>query len=195
MVYITLDEPWHKLVPTYQAAATWACHTLGLGNQRACLVIGSPLGEVSALQRDGWHVTYLDIRVPPAMPKVVIKQGDACRQPFDDASFDAISSTCVLCHVGTGRYGDALDADGPRQFVAECQRVLKPGGILVMMVGPVSTTAGMVEKHRVTSLEQTREWIQQSGFIWLDHARTKGDTGEWTTETTDGYLCVACEHP
>jgi SAM-dependent methyltransferase len=61
-------------------------------------------------------------RVPGARPEQVA-QGSVLELPFDDASFDHVVSIGCLHHTG-----DLFGA------VAECRRVLRPGGRLVMMV-------------------------------------------------------------
>ena len=193
MVYRTLDEAWMDL-PTYRAAEVWARRSLGIGTGRRCLVIGSPMREVRALVNQRWQVTYLDLRVPsPTIdPSVEIQLGDACQQPFEDATFDGISSTCVLCHVGTGRYGDDLRSDAPMAMLRECARVLKPGGTLVMMVGPVGVQSEVQDKHRVTTIHEVQHWCQSAGFQEQAQGHTKGDTDEWAGDTDEpnGYLCV-----
>src|SRR3954468_20675470 len=61
-------------------------------------------------------------RVPGARPEQVT-QGSALELPFDDGSFDHLVSIGCLHHTG-----DLFGA------VAECRRVLRPGGRLVLMV-------------------------------------------------------------
>ncbi|HEX6491509.1 MAG TPA: class I SAM-dependent methyltransferase [Gaiellaceae bacterium] len=61
-------------------------------------------------------------RVPGARPEQVT-QGSALELPFADASFDQLVSIGSLHHTG-----DLFGA------VAECRRVLRPGGRLVVMV-------------------------------------------------------------
>jgi SAM-dependent methyltransferase len=114
------------------------------------------LGE--ALARLGANYHGLDIaaapvammrarlgRVPGARPEQVA-QGSVLELPFDDASFDHVVSIGCLHHTG-----DLFGA------VAECRRVLRPGGRLVAMVynrrsarrvllGPVLTA-----RHRLLS--------------------------------------------
>jgi SAM-dependent methyltransferase len=62
------------------------------------------------------------VRVPGARPEQVT-QGSALALPFDDASFDQVVSIGCLHHTG-----DLFGA------VAECRRVLRPGGRLALMV-------------------------------------------------------------
>jgi SAM-dependent methyltransferase len=61
-------------------------------------------------------------RVPDARPEQVV-EGSALELPFEEASFDHVVSIGCLHHTG-----DFFRA------VAECRRVLRPGGRLVLMV-------------------------------------------------------------
>ena len=53
-------------------------------------------------------------------------QADACRLPLVDASFDVAMSSRVLEHIPT--------ADLRSAFIGQVDRVLKPGGRLVLSV-------------------------------------------------------------
>ena len=126
----TIDESWAEkplLDLPYGAAAEFVINALREGHGRKCLVIGSPRFEIEALQYHGWNVIFLDVRVPPFNCHFV--QGDICRIPFADESFDAVSSTCVICHAGLGRYGDPVNKNGDKDAMKEVARVLKPGGL------------------------------------------------------------------
>jgi ubiquinone/menaquinone biosynthesis C-methylase UbiE len=53
-------------------------------------------------------------------PKATVVEAPAENLPFEDASFDAVVSTLVLCTVAN-----------PDQALAEAARVLRPGGVLL----------------------------------------------------------------
>ena len=176
----TLDEPWAEFPEDhkwYAAAAQFSIDALRDGHGRHCLVIGSPVFEVRTLEHYGWKVTYLDVRQPPF--EVAHVQGDATAMPFADAEFDAVSSTCVVCHAGMGRYGDEVRSSGDHRMMAEIARVLKPGGEAALMLGPVipalqhTQTHGI--HHRIYSLAGTALLIKRSGLRTVTQGIWQGD--------------------
>lgn len=147
----------------------------GAGN---CLVIGSPPAEANAIAEMGFSVTFFDIRTPPEGQYSYVP-GDARSLPFDAESFDHVSSTCVLCHVGTGRYGDVPDAPGATRgddiALGEIARVLKRDGRAVIQWGPCSLTAGETSYepgalHRTYALPEMRALCVKHGLSIL-HSR------------------------
>ncbi|CAL9607154.1 class I SAM-dependent methyltransferase [Streptomyces sp. enrichment culture] len=93
-----------------------------------------------AAARPGTRVTGVDLAAGMArtaaarLPGRVVV-GDSRRLPFPDASFDAVVSVWLL-HL--------LDDLGVRGVVAECARVLRPGGVYV-------TTVDKAAAHNVGS--------------------------------------------
>ncbi len=65
---------------------------------------------------------HIDLDRAPAGVPVRLQQAPAEYLPFEDASFDTVVSTLVLCTVGD-----------PRRAVAEVARVLRPGGRLLFL--------------------------------------------------------------
>ena len=59
----------------------------------------------------------------------------------------------VVEHVGLGRYGDRLDAAGDLAAMQELERVLAPGGNLLLVV-PVGQPRVCYNAHRVYALEE-----------------------------------------
>jgi SAM-dependent methyltransferase len=54
---------------------------------------------------------------------------DGTKLPFDDATFDVVTSSGVLEHVGEGSYSTRREQKPPKQhYIQEAIRVLKPGG-------------------------------------------------------------------
>ena len=90
---------------------------------RAVLEIGAGTGrllaQVRAPIRVGLDVSREMLARAAARPGLLLVRGDAHALPFADASFDA-----VIAGKGAFRYLDAARA------LAECHRVLRPGGRL-----------------------------------------------------------------
>jgi len=73
----------------------------------------------AAVGIEAWRSNVCDVGKPAVV-------GDARSLPFDDAAFDAVIGRRFLHHVP--------EADRPT-ILAECRRVLKPGGRLVILEG------------------------------------------------------------
>jgi len=136
-------------------------------DHNSCLVIGSPIFEAENLKRIGWNVIYLDCRTPSNISFQHIL-GDATAIPFADDEFDAINTTCVLCHAGMGRYGDNVLPNGDRQMMQEMYRVLKKDGIVTVMFGPVDVSASETVEvgtvHRLFSIPSATQLAVDEGF-------------------------------
>jgi SAM-dependent methyltransferase len=63
--------------------------------------------------------------------KVAFVQGDGSRLPFRDAAFDLVFSHSVIEHVASAE-----------AYLAECHRVLRPGGVLYLSTAPYLSLSG-----------------------------------------------------
>jgi SAM-dependent methyltransferase len=80
------------------------------------------------LADQGYRVSAIDLQPPFGLDArhglaVEYVQGDLCRLPWPDASFDAVFCISVIEHLGHGRVEQALK---------EMRRVLKPGALLLL---------------------------------------------------------------
>ena len=75
---------------------------------------------------------------------------DICKLPFADQSIASLSCMHTVEHIGLGRYGDPLDANGDRVALSELQRVTAPGGTLLVVV-PVGKPRIQFNAHRIYS--------------------------------------------
>jgi len=91
---------------------------------------------------------------------VEFRHGDALAMPFDSASFDTVVGQEAWCHV----------PDKPR-LVAECARVLKPGGVIAF--------TDILRRDALTVADRTRI---ESGMAFQD------------LETLDGYARLLATH-
>jgi hypothetical protein len=61
-------------------------------------------------------------------------------------------------HIGLGRYGDPLDAEGDLKAIRELSRVTAPGGNLLFVV-PIGQPKIMFNAHRIYSYRQILEYF------------------------------------
>lgn len=177
-------EEWHCIRQEghwYAAAADFSLRSLGDG-PGSCLVIGSAPFEKQELSEAGWSVTYLDWRNAP----FVDTHADACAMPFADASFDTVSSTCVLCHVGLGRYGDPHHEDAERKMLHEIWRVSKPHAQVALTLGPVAAIEEPCivgdSYHRAYTRQYARDIVLEVGFRILQEAVWDTRAQRWRRE-------------
>ena len=109
-------------------------HELLAGLRGDVLEIGAGTGANFAHYPAGVRVTAVEpdaymlkrarkrLALTPAAAAIEVRQAPAERLPFDDASFDTVVSTLVLCTV----------TDVPAAL-AEIRRVLRPGGELLLL--------------------------------------------------------------
>lgn len=83
---------------------------------------------------------------------------DLKKLPFQDNSIVSLSCMHTIEHIGLGRYGDELDADGDIKAIEELKRVLQKGGSL-LFVTPVGNPKIEFNAHRVYSFEQIKEYF------------------------------------
>ncbi len=73
---------------------------------------------------------------------------DLCRLNWADRSVESISCMHTIEHIGLGRYGDPMDADGDRRALAELQRVVAVSGSLLVVV-PIGKPRVQFNAHRI----------------------------------------------
>jgi SAM-dependent methyltransferase len=102
----------------------------GLPREAQILDAGCGKGEALAFMRQfGYtNLSGVDLTEHPEwsrLPEVHFEASDMTRMPFPDGQFDAIINLHALHHMGNPR--------GVADFLAECTRVLKPGGKLMIL--------------------------------------------------------------
>jgi len=86
------------------------------------------------LAKKGHEVYGIDVGSYPDQGAFTFIQGDITHMPFDDEFFDVVMTISTIEHVGLGRYGDPIAPDGDKEAMHEIERVLKPGGQLIMTI-------------------------------------------------------------
>ena len=117
--------------------------------------VGSRIdGFVAAVCSFCPEVRYVDIRpLESGVPNLVGVSGNICQLPMESGSVQSLSSLHVIEHIGLGRYGDPLDTDGWKKGLMELERVLAPGGQLLLGT-PVGRQRVVFHAHRVFSPDQ-----------------------------------------
>jgi ubiquinone/menaquinone biosynthesis C-methylase UbiE len=92
-----------------------------------------------------------------------LSQGDMTKLPYQDGAFDAVVSLDVLVHLPEGEEGRAL-----REF----ERVLRPGGILILRVSALQVLRSRHSQFAHERQRFTRKRLEaavgQAGFRVLD---------------------------
>jgi len=123
---------------------------------RRILDLGCGKGRFAAhVQNSGAEVVGFDIspRMLAGASGLKRIRGSARRLPFGDGAFDAVMAIEVLEH---------LSARGIDEALAEVSRVLRPGGVLVI-----------VDKN-ACALDARRPWLPSLLVKWIDERR-----GRW----------------
>jgi 2-polyprenyl-3-methyl-5-hydroxy-6-metoxy-1,4-benzoquinol methylase len=114
------------------------------------LEIGCGSGRMlKSMQEKGWDVVGVDpdpIAIKNAKSKgLIVYQGILADQKFSDDSFDAIALSHVIEHV-----------PDPLSLLKECERILKPGGHLVLITPNINSLCHRLYKSDWRSLEPPR---------------------------------------
>jgi SAM-dependent methyltransferase len=100
------------------------------------------------------RVKYVDIRpITTGVPGLAGVRGSVCNLPFGDREIASLSCLHVIEHIGLGRYADPLDPGGWLTGLGELQRVLAPGGQLLLGT-PCGRSRVVFHAHRVFAPQQ-----------------------------------------
>lgn len=73
---------------------------------------------------------------------------DLCNLEYPDRSVESISCMHTIEHIGLGRYGDPLDANGDKRALSELERVVANDGNLLVVV-PIGKPRIQFNAHRI----------------------------------------------
>lgn len=79
--------------------------------------------------------------------------------PFDDGMVPMAMSLSVIEHVGLGRYGDAIDPYGSVRACMELERVLQPGGHLLISCPVNDVGVTLFNEHRLLERKRILGWL------------------------------------
>lgn len=96
---------------------------------------------------------------------------------FETNSVECLSCMHTIEHIGLGRYGDPIDANGDTKAINELKRVVKPGGSL-LFVTPVGKPKVVFNAHRIYNAEEVVKLFD--GFTLKDFSLVK-DNNEFVS--------------
>jgi SAM-dependent methyltransferase len=166
-IWPCLDDrlPETKFDEYYFYQDVWGAKMYSLINPRKILDIGSTALLVGMLSQLTETIS-LDIRpLPVNVDGLTCEKGSITQIPYDDNSIQYINSLCVIEHIGLGRYGDTIDANGIDKAIAELKRVISPGGHLVLSV-PIGPPCIFFNALRIFSREEFIGYFP--GFTIID---------------------------
>jgi hypothetical protein len=155
--------------PHYFYQGNWLARRLAEAKPRQHVDIGSSILTIGVLSA---HVPTIFLDYRPLMVRqngLTCVAADISRLPFADQSVSSLSCLHVVEHIGLGRYGDRLDADGARKAVAELQRVVERGGHLYLTT-PIGRERVCFNAHRVFAPATIVSWFTQmtlAGFSYV----------------------------
>ena len=123
------------------------------------------------------------------------KFADLYALPFADKSLDSLSCMHVVEHIGLGRYGDPLDADGDMKAAKELSRVLAVGGTLLFVV-PVGKTRLCFNAHRIYSYQMIIDMFPEltlKSFSLVDDQRKFNNNCDPALVAEQSYGCGCFE--
>ncbi|MCE5273077.1 DUF268 domain-containing protein [bacterium] len=149
--YHTYDRfsPAARVDPHYFVQDLWAARSVFASRAGYHVDIGSRVDGFVSHLLVFTRVCYIDIRpLDIGVEGFEYRRGSLTGIPFEPGSIDSLSCLHVLEHVGLGRYGDPVAPQSYRAAAEELQRVLRPGGVLLVSV-PVGRERLCFDGHRV----------------------------------------------
>jgi 2-polyprenyl-3-methyl-5-hydroxy-6-metoxy-1,4-benzoquinol methylase len=141
------------------------------------LDVGCGSGEfLRKMQARGWYAegTDFDPRVAAALASsgIMVRIGELADIEYPDHSFDAVTLRHVIEHVTS-----------PVTLLAECWRLLKPGGVLVISTPNIQSMGHRIYKRHWRGLEPPRH-LQLFSVLSLGNAASRAGLDSYTLFTT-----------
>ena len=143
----------------YVYHVAWALRRLAAGLPEHHVDISSSLHFVSAASALV-PTTFYDFRPAPLqLSGLQCMAGDLTNEAnWATGAFASVSCMHVVEHIGLGRYGDQLDANGDLCALANLRRMLAPGGRLLFVV-PVGRPMVCFNAHRIYPAAWIAQWF------------------------------------
>ncbi len=183
------DTAETTIEPIYFYQDSWAFGKIVQQKPHRHVDVGSQHKFVALLSKV-LPVTMVDIR-PLSLPldSLNFQEGSILDMPFDDDALMSVSSMCVVEHIGLGRYGDPLDAQGTEKAVAELKRIVAPGGDLYLSVPIDSQNRIYFNAHRAFS----EPYFESLLYPFEIRERRYIHGTRFSADRGSGY-CIGCYH-
>jgi len=186
-----LDPNW-SYTPTYLRKMAAVRSYLGaLPTGAKILDVGSGEGVlVEELRRGGWDAIGLDLNYEGDW----VRRGDVRAIPFPSSSFDAVTCLDTLEHLEF--------VDQPKAL-AEVNRVLRPGGVLLLSVPNLAHLNSRLRLLLRGRLDRSDSEAEHPGERPLSEYRRLLEAGGFTVDAATGvtltvpllYRRLVCRHP
>lgn len=149
-------------------ASKWFKELYDTKNFDEFLDCGSPMTLCSYLSTFA-KCTYIEARQcsrPLAYDvfNMKIVNAQAQQLPIKSSSFSMLTCLHALEHFGLGRYGDDIDAMGDLKALFEFNRVLKPGGFLMLCVPTGESSVVNFNDERIYAEDDISNMLSRSSF-------------------------------
>lgn len=172
----------------YVYHSAWAARVLAKTRPALHIDISSNLYFVSLVSAF-IPVRFLDCRPANlALAGLSEETGDLTSLPFADRSVSSLSCMHVVEHIGLGRYGDQLDPDGDKKAMAELERVIAPGGSL-LLVTPIGRPILRFNGHRIYSPEQLTVQFSELKLVEFTLIPERSEDGHPIRHPTPEQVC------
>ena len=139
---------------TYAMHIGWACRVLAETKPLEHVDVSSMIYFAACGSALVSKFTYLDLRpIRLPLPGLECAAGDLMNLPYETGTVKSLSCMHVMEHIGLGRYGDPVDAQGDLKAAKELSRIVAPGGQLLMVLPLNSTPKVIFNAHRFYSYE------------------------------------------
>jgi SAM-dependent methyltransferase len=135
----------------------WAARVLQRNQPEKHVDVGSCLYLV-AIVSAFIPIEHYDFRPPDLnLDGLTVRSADIMALPFPDGSVKSLSCLHTVEHIGLGRYGDLIDANGDLKAMGELRRVVAPEGHLLFVVPLGDPPTVYLNAHRTYQPDQIME--------------------------------------
>lgn len=159
--------------PHYFYQSAWAAGNISHQKPPRHIDVGSQIDLIAPLS--GFvEVDFVDLRpLAASLPGLRCVKGSVLSLPYADSSVLSLSCLHVIEHIGLGRYGDPIDADGTKKACKELQRVLAKHGHLYV-TAPIGKERVEFNAHRVYSPGRILQFFNELQLVQFSCVDDRG---------------------